>query len=248
MALTRVTAACVVLCAVLSAGASGEVLYDSGGFESFPLGSIAQNAGWRGIGSNDYGGTPGNVPAVVVLPDGNRALELRVPDANGAMSYFDFTANQIPELTTGRMTVEFDVLRVSDGWTSNLWWSMLRWGASGNCPLGVQWDAAGGTPSTWPLGWGSAGVNTVFGRFATISMTYDFDLRRCTASYDGRGVPAQPLTIDRLPNLLYVWLGHDEATGRGPETLWFDNLQITWVPEPTAALLLAAGLLLVRRR
>ena len=87
-----------------------EMYYRAAG-ESFPLGEIGQNAGWRGVGYNDQGGAYGSVPAVVELPGGNRAVELHVPDAYGASSYLDFTAADLPALRTGRLTIRFDLLR-----------------------------------------------------------------------------------------------------------------------------------------
>ena len=121
-------------------------------------------------------------------------------------------------------------------------------GGSTEVPLGVQWDAAGGTPQTLPLGWNGGSVVTIFGRFVTLSTTYDFDTGRCWASYGATTLPSQPFQPGTLLDFFYMWLGHDEATGSGPEKAWLDNLQISYVPEPAAGVLVALTLLLARRR
>jgi hypothetical protein len=241
----------ITLVAVLGLAsiASADVWYSSNGFEpaTFTPGPLVGQDGWTGGGS---GG--GLAPMVVTAPDpviGSQAVRLEVPDLQGASSWMD---HAIPALDiTGKIvTVSYDIYRQDDPWLSNLWW---WWWDAGTPTYGLQWDAAVGNPGqTLPHGWnpGAGSAVTVMGRYANVTMVWDFQQNLAYSWYDGNlvdnGIPITDITA------LTGWtiqLGHDEATGTGPEVAWIDNFSISVVPEPTSLALLAlGGLALLRRR
>ena len=224
-------------------------LYNSGGFEAppFGLGVLAGQDGWTG-----GGGGGGAAPMVVTAPDpvlGQQAVRLEIPDLQGAASVMD---HAIPAINPAGqiVTVSFDIYRQNDAWLSNLWW---WWWDAGEPTYGLQWDAGVGNPGqTLPHGWnpGAGAAPTIMGRYANVTMVWDFQQMKAFSSYDGvvvdNGIPIANIVA------LTGWtiqLGHDEATGTGPEVAWIDNFVITAVPEPASLMLLAlGGLLLVRRR
>ena len=222
------------------------VVFDSGGFEGYGLGPIAGQFGWWGAGlAFGPGPLPGDDPQIVTLADGNRVLKLRVPDSQGAYSgvTVQWTPPEPPE--NNPVTVEFDIRRTRDMWVSNLWWNWMM--PTGDQPGGLQWDSGTGNSVTLPFGFGGPGTPTVYGRFAHLSMTWDFVVGQAWATYDG--VPLGPFAFSptALPRGFEIDLLHDEATGRGPDTVYIDNFRVTTVPEPAAgwALILSG---LARRR
>ncbi len=233
----------------LAGSASAVTLYDSNGFESpaFTLGALPGQQTWTGGGA---GG--GAVPLVVTAPDpvlGSQAVRLEVPDAQGATSFMDHAIPAIG-LAGQIVTVSFDIYREQNPWLSNLWW---WWWDAGSPTYGLQWDAGTGSPGqTLPNGWntGAGAAVTVMGRYANVKMVWDFQQSKAYSWYDGvlvdNGIPIADITA------LTGWtiqLGHDEATGSGPEVAWIDNFSMTVVPEPASLALLAlGGLLVIRRR
>lgn len=228
--------------------AAARVVFDSNGFEDYAVGSIDGQYGWLSRAYNNINvedGLPGEFPAIVELPDGNRVLKLEVPDANGALSdaYLDLNdpGGEI-------IIIAFDIYRVSDAWPSNLRWIPYD-DTVGFLPGGLQWDSGSGVSKTLPFGSGKPGKPTIFDRFATLELRYYAD-GSGSAVYDGSFVPRRSgvPVLDGL-NGFNVFLAHDEPTGTGPDVAYIDNLQIEVVPEPaTAALVTLTGLLLVRRR
>lgn len=239
----------IVAVLALAGAASADVLYSAGGFEpaTFVPGPLVGQDGWTGGGS---GG--GIAPMVVTAPDpviGTQAVRLEVPDLQGANSWMD---HAIPafDITGKIVTVSYDIYRQDDPWLSNLWW---WWWDAGTPTYGLQWDAAVGNPGqTLPNGWnpGAGSAVTVMGRYANVTMVWDFQQNLAYSWYDGNlvdnGIPISGITT------LTGWtiqLGHDEGTGSGPEVAWIDNFSISVVPEPTSLALLAlGGLALLRRR
>ena len=233
----------------LAGSASAVTLYDSNGFESptFTLGALPGQHGWTG-----GGGGGGVAPLVVTAPDpvlGQQAVRLEVPDLQGATSVMDHAIPAI-NLAGQIVTVSFDIYRQQDPWLSNLWW---WWWDAGEPTYGLQWDAGVGNPGrTLPNGWnpGAGAAVTVLGRYANVTMVWDFQQSKAYSWYDGvlvdNGIPISNVTT------LTGWtisLGHDEATGTGPEVAWIDNFSITAVPEPASLVLLAlGGLMVIRRR
>jgi hypothetical protein len=229
--------------------ASADVLYSANGFEpnTFAPGPLAGQGGWTAAGA---GG--GIAPMVVTAPDpvvGTQAVRLEVPDLQGATSSMDHTIPAF-DITGTIVTVSFDIYREDSPWLSNLWW---WWFDAGTPTYGLQWDAAVGNPGqTLPNGWnpGAGSAVTVMGRYANVTMVWDFQQSLAYSWYDGNlidnGIPITDITT------LTGWtiqLGHDEATGSGPEVAWIDNFSISVVPEPTSLALLAlGGLALLRRR
>jgi hypothetical protein len=242
----------IVMVAVLGfAGiASADVLYSANGFEpaTFAPGLLAGQDGW----TTDGTGGGGLEPMVVTAPDpviGTQAVRLEIPDLQGAASVMNHAIPAI-DITGKIVTVSFDIYREDNPWLSNLWW---WWFDAGTPTYGLQWDAAVGNPGqTLPNGWnpGAGSVPTVMGRYANVTMVWDFQQSLAYSWYDGNlidnGIPITDITA------LTGWtiqLSHDEATGSGPEVAWIDNFSITMVPEPGTLALLALGALgLLRRR
>jgi hypothetical protein len=236
----------------LAGSASAVTLYDSNGFENPPiaLGALAGQDGWTG-----GGGGGGAAPVVVTAPDpvlGQQAVRLEIPDLQGASSSMDHAIPAINPSPTGwnYVRVSYDIYRTGDNWASNLWW---WWWDAGTPTYGLQWDAGASGPGvTLPNGWnpGAGSAPTVTGRYANVTMVWDFAQGLAYSWYDGaivdNGIPISGITA------LTGWsivLGHDEGTGSGPEVAWIDNFVIEATPEPASlALLGLGGLALVRRR
>ncbi|MFQ5805396.1 MAG: hypothetical protein ACE5I3_02975 [Phycisphaerae bacterium] len=231
-------AGAVLALAAMPSAADVRVVYDAEGFEGFPLGPINGNPGWYAYGYNyaNPPGPPGVEPVVVDLPDGNRAVQLEVPDAYGAMSYMQMSWWPLVDTSSGQLRIEFDIFRESDDWTSNLWWMLYLDDWVGPVPYGIQWDTGTGISYTYPFGFDGPRRRTAHERFASLALVWDFDDLLATAEYDGWTLG--PVAFDPFNPVetLAMHLAHDEATGTGPEVLWIDNLRITWIPEPASLL------------
>jgi hypothetical protein len=235
-----------VLAAMSLAGSAWAVtLYDSNGFEppTFALGALAGQDGWTGSG-----GGGGAVPLVVTVPSpviGLQAVCLEVPDLQGATSVMDHVIPAL-NLAGAVVTVSFDVYRPAPApgnYAQNLWW---WWWDAGEPTYGLQWDQGGGL--TLPNGWnpGAGQAATVYGRYANVTMVWDFTQMKAYSWYDGaivdNGIPIA--NIARLTGWT-ISLSHDSATGTGGSLAYIDNFSITVVPEPASWVLLALGGLLL---
>lgn len=224
---------------VLAAG------YDSFGFEPplFALGPLNGQDGWSAGASG--GGIP---PMVVTSPDpvlGTQAVRLEVGDTQGDTSWMEHAFIPADLLAAGytNLVVSYDVYRVDPGPHQNLWWWL--WDA-GEPTYGLQWDLDGTLPHGWNPGAGSA--PTVFNRYATVKMEWDFITMKAYSWYDGNlvdnGIPITNIT--KLTGWT-IYFGHDSATGTGADVAWVDNFQAVAIPEPAALALIAVGLVLRRR-
>ncbi|MER3474789.1 MAG: hypothetical protein C4335_12335 [Armatimonadota bacterium] len=224
--------------------------YDSGGFEApvFRLGILNGQDGWTGL----PGGTFGDWARVVRAPEpvlGGQAVRLEVGDHQGDFSVME---HAIPDpLAAGWkiVIVSFDIYRIGPQQTQNLWW---YWFDSGEPTHGIQWDMSN---ATHPFGWnpGAGSTPTVFDRYVTLKMMWDFTQMKAYSWYNGalvdNGIPITNI------NSLTGWgiaLAHDAASGTGADVVWIDNFAIHVVPEPASVVVLAGGVLalagLKRRR
>jgi len=201
-------------------------------------------AAWTGSGA---GG--GIAPIVVLDPLGapSQCVELNIGDTQGDASVMDIGINDPLAAGYRVVTVSYDILRVT-GPVQNLWW---WWWDSGEPTYGLQWDQG---PSTLPNGWnpGAGSAPTVLGRWANVTMTWDFTTMTASSWYDGvqvdNGIPITNIT--KLTGWT-IQFGHDSATGTGSDVCYIDNFVITvdqLVPEPSVFLLGGLGLLALLRR
>jgi len=242
----------IVCVAVLStAGVVVASPYDSQGFEppTFMPGLLNGQDGW-----NAGADAPGMDPLVVTAPDpvyGEQAVRLEVPDTQGATSWMEHAADLTSVIGSGgTVVISFDVYRQlnTEGSVQNLWWWL--WDA-GTPTYGLQWDQG---PSTLPYGWNpnAGSAATILGRYANVTMEYDFGTMTCSSWYDGAlvddHIPINPNGDDPITTItgFTIYLAHEAADGTGGDVAWIDNFSMT--PEPTSILLLAVGALAFRRR
>ena len=239
----RILMCAVALAAVASVAVGGG--YDSQGFEpaTFTPGLLNGQDGWDAyIDANSFGMDP----LVVTAPDpvlDTQSVRLEVPDLQGAVSGMSHAVDLTSVVSAGgTVTVSYDIYR-QEGTLQNIWW---YWFDAGTPSYGLQWDQG---PATCPHGWnpGAGSAPTVQGRWANVTMTWDFGAGLAYSWYDGA------LVDDGIEcsgfSTLTGWaieLSHDAADGSGADVAWIDNFYIT--PEPTSAILLALGALILRRR
>ncbi len=224
--------------------ASAEMLYDSGGFESFAPGALDAQDAWTA------GSTAGGTAPVVFAGSpaiGQQAVRLAVGDTQGDASTM---THLIPTLTGADLensivTVQYDIHR-QGAFLQNMWW---WWLDAGTPTYGLQWDAGPTLPNGWNPGAGQAA--TVQGRYATIKMVWDFSQDKAFSWYDGNLVD-NGLAITDI-TVLTGWqinFAHESGSGTGADVAYIDNFSISRevVPEPASLGLLALGLGLVLRR
>ncbi|GBC96444.1 hypothetical protein HRbin16_02248 [bacterium HR16] len=232
-----------VAAVVLGAGAvhAQLVWYDSNGFEAptFSLGVLDGQDGWVGIPS----GTSGDWSRVVKAPEpvlGQRAVRLEVGDSQGDQSLM-FRAIPDPLAAGWKVViVTFDIYRAGPRQVQNLWW---YWIDNGDPTYGIQWDLS---QQTHPFGWapGASSTPTVFDRYVTLKMVWDFNQMKAYSWYNGvlvdNGIPITGITTLTGWGIL---LSHDAASGTGADVVWIDNFAIHVVPEPASVVALAGGVL-----
>jgi len=244
----------IVGLAMLVAANSGSayVLYDSNGFESptFVPGSLDGQDGWV-AGTGIQGGM---MPTVVTAPDpvvGEQAVRLEVPDTLDSASTImhGFPAFSVSQRV---LTVRFDIYRQEESGAASAIWFLSEYFQP---YFGMQADQDGAGNVTLPFGFGwrpeAGSAPTVMGRYANVTLVWDFGVMKAFSWYDG-GLVDDGFPIRTNTNYQQAWyldLYQDGPTGRGPEAVWIDNFSIELVPEPaTLALMGLGGLILVSRR
>jgi len=242
MGTCRAVAGAVIILA-LSCSASASVIYDSNGFESFSLGALNGQSGWVAAG------VPSSFEPLVIEPNpGNKAAILFSSDASatGSSMFLGFGQNLVAEYTT--VTVSFDIFRTSGGSVppqTMLW----VWADGGDPSFGAQ---SGPLLSnfTYPLV-GSLSflqASTVFDRFATLEVEWDFASGTAFGRYDGNLIGSLPILS--MPSQTVFGMGlanmsQGQAEGTGLDFALVDNFRVTGhaVPEPASLTLVALGAL-----
>ncbi len=194
----------------------------------------------------------GVMPAIATDPQGDKAIRLEVGTVLGDMSWIWLPFESA--LDTGQhpvVTVSFDVYRYdyagsssATNWNHNLFWAWTDENDEALVPTtepgfpkpssptwGAQWDVSA---ETYPFGWyapyDALTAGTAFGRYANVTLIWDFAGGKASASYDGKAV-ATDVPIDvPLGGLLMGWditLHHGADTGYGPDVVWIDNFVIS---------------------
>lgn len=235
----------LVLAAAMALGTSAAqaqlVWYDSGGFEAplFSHGVLDGQDGWIGY----EGGRTGDWPRVVVSPEpvvGGQAVRLEVGDAQGDTSMMVRPINDPLAAGWKIVIVSFDIYRIGPSQKQNLWWFWLD---NGEPTYGLQWDLSN---HTHPFGWnpGAGSTQTVFDRYVTLKMVWDFNQMKAYSWYDG-AIVDNGIPITGISSLTGwgIMLSHDAASGTGADVAWIDNFAVHVVPEPASIVALAGGVL-----
>jgi hypothetical protein len=251
----------VAVLAVSSAWA-GTIWYDTFGFEpgvdptlmtpDFTPTWLAGQGNWPQATGAWTGAGGGGGIAPIVVPDPLRpgqCVELNIGDTQGDNSVMDIGINDPLAAGYRKVTVSYDILRVS-GPLQNLWW---WWWDAGTPTYGLQWD----NRTTLPFGWmgGAGSAPTVVGQWANLTQTWDFTTNTVSSWYNGAPVDvAIPMPVPPDITKLTGWtiqFGHDSGTGTGSDVAWIDNFSITVdnrIPEPSMFVLAGLGLLTLLRK
>lgn len=234
----------------LCAPASGDVIYDSQGFEGFSVGMLDGQDGWIAdwfapgpyIGHSpeiqDFGAAFGGLGIVLQGNEVSAAfIEREFPDILGSGYQ--------------QVTVSFDIWRFSSDVPMNgmdWFWYEGFW-TEFEPAHGVQRHMENGESTVYPFGEQSPlgdlypMAETIYDRWTNLTMTWDFSVATASAWYDGVFVGSVPISD---PSSLTGWY---MSLGGGPSHACIDNFIITAVvPEPSPLLLLAAGVLVQSRR
>ncbi len=216
-------------------------------FESpaFTLGPLNGQNGWQG--AKDLNGAE---PMVVANPDqaaSPQCVELLVTGNQGDWSEMTIMMGQNLLDKYTKVKVSFDIYRTGTSSTDqNLWW---WWVDAGTPTYGLQWDSGGTLPHGWNPGANEA--TTVFGRWASLEMEWDFNAMNATSMYDGQVVDtAVPISDITSLTGWTIHFGHEAATSGTGDVAYIDNFSVQAVPEPATLWAVGAGLaaLLAKRR
>lgn len=227
--------------AFAAAPALAQNLYDAGGFEGFALGDLPGQFGWVADNADgDDGGTPVPYPPVQVVADPTGAGRGNVLEFNpgGTFGGWQGAAVGYGPNTEPIVTVQWDQWRadtndnvwLADAIAFDGWWS-------------IQWDT---NASIHTVGF-SDGLALTTGVWQTIQYTFDFDADTVTLSVDGTTGPTVA-GINRAFQDGFVFEYEPGAFAGAGGPFLVDDFMVTQVPEPAAALLLAMGTALLRRR
>ncbi len=235
-----------ILCIVVAMSAATLAFgqgYDAQGFEpdTFGLGPLNGQDGWA---AGLAGG--GIEPMVVAAPDpvlDTQAVRLETTGTQGDQSWMEHTFTPADLLAEGytNLVVSFDVYRPTTENEQNFWWYLFD---AGTPTYGLQWDVGG----TRPFGFPGAEAPTIAGRYANVTMEWDFVSMMAHSWYDGAAVDVDFAITDI--NSLTGWgmyLAHDADTNGISDQVFVDNFTAVATPEPATLTLLAIGLLLRRR-
>lgn len=228
------SAATVVALAALTAATAlgGSVLYDSGGFEGYALGSLPGQDGWVEDTTDPSYGTVD----VIADPTGAGMGQVIVLDPPGTAGGWLGAFRAFGPSTAPIVIIEWDQWRAdtndnfwyADSVAFDGWWAM-------------QWDQNGQASAYFF----DFGVDVTPGIWQHVTYTIDTLNGTATVDIDGTSFTTnQPdLSIDGID----LEVEPTEAGGAGGP-VYLDNLLVTQVPEPAALALLAVGLVALRRR
>ena len=242
----------VLLLALISAvGAparAADVIFDSGGFESYTPGNIAGQDGWRDDDLDPL--QPNTFAAIAAAPGGHgQALAFQNTGNTESSATVDFS-NLVGAYNY--VLVSFDMLREGSGANNMLWFS-----ATGSASTGYYGLVQGGAaPQIMPAGYFAPGDSAPVtpSQWMNISLEYDLVNGLVSAAVDGASV-ASNVSVGTSPTFS-GWNFTDQNLGAGTgERVFVDNLRVTAantsaIPEPAtlALLALAAPLGALRRR
>ncbi len=229
-----------VLSLLAAANAALGAGYDAFGFEQplFAPGPLAGQDGWTGGAS---GG--GIEPIIVDAPDpvlGEQAVRLEVGPTSGDWSWMDHAFVPADLIAAGytQLTVSYDIHRLQDSDMPLQWWLWddgdPTWGHQ-------QWIFT--APHAFSNG------PTVFGRYANVTMTWDFVTMLAHSWYDG-AIVDNGIAITNI-NSLTGWtihLSNQGGSSTAGDVVWIDNFQAMAIPEPASLVLLTIAGALLRRR
>lgn len=252
-----------VALAALTGAAHATLIYDTGGFEAYSLGSVyGQNA--NAVGSAawyDPGrmflGNSGTV-GIEAAPTGGKALAFHNPNFTESDAEVDFS-NLVGKVNIA--TVSFDLFRVGATDANNMYW----WPAGNNPWEGLSWDNDHNAPGKiipfWDYSKPITSMPMVDARadmWQNVTMQFDLANGLGTAWVDGAKI-ADGFNIKKGAEFTGWFFGDWQTTGgTNGQTVYVDNLRIMTgnnageVPEPGSLALMAGGLLpllgLLRRK
>lgn len=227
---------------------AADVIFDSGGFESYAPGDVAGQHGWT---NDDFDPLqPNTLATIAAAPSGHGQALSFVNTGNTESSATVTFGNLVGAYNYA--VVSFDMLREGGGANNILWFS-----AVGSASTGYYGVAdGGGAPSVLPVGYFAPGaaVPLTPSQWMNIRLEYDLVNGRASALVNGALV-ASGVDVGTSP-VFSGWNFTDQNLGSGPGGgVFVDNLMVTAanspaISEPSTLVLLAlaAPLGALRRR